>query len=82
MTKSDDNITAAVKKLRKRLLLTQTEFAATIDRSLSTAIRYETVYPPRGKDLRRMAAIARLNGLQELADTFRNALELEFTSNP
>ena len=67
----------AVKELRLALGKSQTEFGALIHKSLPTIQRYEGVVAPAGRVLADLAALARVNRLDTLADLFQEAFDRE-----
>ncbi|SPF32062.1 hypothetical protein SBA4_1090008 [Candidatus Sulfopaludibacter sp. SbA4] len=73
-----NEVTEAVRSLRKRLGDTQQQFANRLGMAISTVVRYELSRPPRGKVLRTLEALAvNSAGFREAA-IFRNAFFDEF----
>jgi DNA-binding CsgD family transcriptional regulator/DNA-binding transcriptional regulator YiaG len=77
LSKREEIVARTVKSLRLALGDTQQSFAHRTGLSISTAVRYETSKPPRGKALVQMEQLARENGIAVLADIFNAALSLE-----
>ncbi|HYI92078.1 MAG TPA: hypothetical protein VEX68_00910 [Bryobacteraceae bacterium] len=78
---SSEEIRSAVKSLRLSIKneegdsISQTEFGRLIDKSLNTVQRYESLMPPRGAVLMRLAQLARARDREDLATIFFRALE-------
>jgi transcriptional regulator with XRE-family HTH domain len=68
----------AVRVLRTLLGLTQSEFAAQLQRTATTIVRYETSRPPTGNILLAFATIATNNGYVALSKIFELAWLIEF----
>src|ERR1035437_96317 len=69
-----DPISIAVARLRQSFGESQQEFANRTGLAITTVARYETSRPPQGESLDLFCALARQQGLTEVAETFRNAL--------
>ena len=57
--------------------ISQTEFGRVVGKSLNTIQRYETLVPPKGAVLLRLAGVATEHGQPDLAKKFRNAFDRE-----
>lgn len=75
--KSSVDLKSAVKELRTKLGLSQTEFGRLIGKSIATIQRYETLVPPQGKVLSDLSTLAFLNGESRLAQVFTEALRVQ-----
>lgn len=64
----------AIKLLRKRIDMTQSELAAAVGKSLGTVQRYETTVPPKGLAWVPLIHIAEDFKFEDLADLFRSQL--------
>jgi transcriptional regulator with XRE-family HTH domain len=68
------NPAAAIKELRTRLGITQTEFARKIDKTLNTVARYENQLKPGIEALVVCGSLALRSGFEDLAEVFRGAI--------
>jgi transcriptional regulator with XRE-family HTH domain len=75
-------VTEAVKALRLHLNDTQQSFAARTGLAISTAVRYETTRPPKGRALARLYDLARQHDCDKVAEIFHNALAEEMGGVP
>ncbi len=73
-------VAEAIKEVRSHLNESQQEFSNRLGVTLSTVARYESVKPPKGPILVRIAEIARASGRDDLADILRQAEETQSTS--
>ena len=73
-----NEITNAVRSLRKRLGDTQQQFAHRLGMAISTVVRYELSRPPRGKVLADLQRLAENNGFYREAAIFQKAFNEEF----
>jgi transcriptional regulator with XRE-family HTH domain len=75
-------LSRAVRVLRKLLGITQAEFAAQIERTPTTVVRYETYRPPTGDILLDFYRIAVRNGHVALAKLFELGWTIEHFGKP
>jgi transcriptional regulator with XRE-family HTH domain len=76
----NSKLTETVRKLRFALGDTQQEFAHRLGLAIATVVRYEHNRPPKAKALVQLERVARENGLDEYAATFRAALKADLGS--
>jgi len=70
----------AVRRLRAALGDTQQQFSRRLGLAIATVVRYEHTRPPKGAALLHLERIARAQGLDKLAATFRRAFHEDMRS--
>ncbi len=73
-TSTTQELKRAVRDLRTRLKLTQTEFGGRLGKGLATIQRYENLVPPKGRVLGRLRHLAQVHNHLDLAELFDEAL--------
>lgn len=77
LNETDQKTRDAVRSLRNRLELTQTQFAALMGVSYPSVQRYEQLVPPKGHKLARFRDLAISKGFEDLGEVFHSALVRE-----